>query len=232
MQSGAAFQGKETPESGMNPIFPFLRDLSAHNNKVWFDANRARYEEARSAFAALVEEWIPAIAVFEDLGPLTVKNTLFRINRDVRFSRNKNPYKTNFSALIARGGKKHTDVFGYYVHLEPGNCFMAAGMYEPTAAQLARIRQEIDYNGDRFRAITGSPGFRAIFGDMEGKKLKTAPRGYSADHPDIGYLRHCQFYFCARYSEEEVLDPGFPRKLADHCSKIRPFLVFLNESQD
>lgn len=216
----------------MNPIFPFLRDLAAHNNKAWFDASRSRYEEARRVFSGMVEEWIRAIAVFEDLGHLTAKETLFRINRDVRFSRNKDPYKTNFSALIARGGKKHSDVFAYYVHLEPGNCFMAAGMYEPTPAQLARIRQEIDYNGDSLRAITGNPGFRAIFGEMEGKKLKTAPKGYTADHPDIGFLRHTQFYFCARYTEEEVLAPDFARKLAAHCRAIRPFLVFLHESQD
>lgn len=216
----------------MTDVFPFLRQLAENNNKPWFDANRTWYETARSQVVDKVEACLKEIGKFEDIGPLKAKETLFRINRDVRFSKNKDPYKLNFSAMIARGGKKQMDVFGYYVHFQPGQCFMAAGVYEPNPAQLARIRQEIDYNAADFRAIVENPAFVEVFGKMEGNQLKSAPKGYPKDHPDIEYLRYTQFYFSSSYGEEQVLRDDFPEFLAQRCRQIRPFLEFLHRAQE
>jgi uncharacterized protein (TIGR02453 family) len=109
---------------------------------------------------------------------------------------------------------------------------MAAGVYEPDALQLAKIRQEIDYNPQPLKDIIFEPGFVKMFGKMEGKQLKTSPKGYSKDHPEIELLRHTQFYFSCPFTDSEVLDPAFPRKLALACKKIRPFLEYVNQALD
>jgi len=188
------------------------------------------YIKVRTEFEGLIEKCIVEVAKFEDLGNLKAKETLFRIYRDVRFSKNKDPFKKNFSAMIAQGGKKDMSGFGYYVHLQPGESFMAAGMYEPQPDQLAKIRQEIDYNGDAFKKIIFEHAFAARFGKMEGNQLKTSPKGYPKDHPEIELLRYTQFYFSAPFTDEEVRNPNFPIKLAETCQKNRPFLEFLNHA--
>jgi uncharacterized protein (TIGR02453 family) len=216
----------------MPGFFDFLSALSENNNRPWFEANKKWYEAARKEAEQLFDRCIDVLRPQEDLGDITAKKAMFRIYRDVRFSKNKDPYKKNFSAMLARGGKKEMMGFGYYVHLQPGESFMAAGVYEPDALQLAKIRQEIDYNPQPLKDIIFEPGFVKMFGKMEGKQLKTSPKGYSKDHPEIELLRHTQFYFSCPFTDSEVLDPAFPRKLALACKKIRPFLEYVNQALD
>jgi uncharacterized protein (TIGR02453 family) len=124
----------------------FLQSLQKNNNKPWFDENRKKYESAKENFAEFVEALINGIAAFDPtIQNLTAKNCMFRINRDVRFSKDKSPYKTNMGASISKGGKK-INLAGYYFHCEPGKSFAAGGFYMPMAPELAKIRQEIDYN--------------------------------------------------------------------------------------
>jgi uncharacterized protein (TIGR02453 family) len=216
----------------MAEMFPFLQKLAENNNRPWFEENRPWYNKARAEFEKILESCIEEIGQFEDLGNLKPKETMFRIYRDVRFSKNKAPFKHNFSAMISRDGKRAMTGFAYYLHFQPEESFMAAGVYEPAPDQLARIRQEIDYNADDFRKIIEEPALVARFGEMQGNQLKTAPKGYPKDHPEIGLLRYTQYYFSAPYTETEVLKPDFARKLASDCRQIRPFLEFMNRALD
>jgi uncharacterized protein (TIGR02453 family) len=214
----------------MKKMYPFLEALAANNNRPWFEENKAWYEEARKEAENILGNCISEIGKFEDLGLLKPKETMYRIYRDVRFSKNKDPYKRNFSGLISRDGRKQNSVYGYYVHFESGNNFMAAGLYEPTPEQLSQIRQEIDYNSQQFKLIVQEADFVKTFGGVQGNQLKTAPKGYPKDHPDIEWLRFTQYYCSCPFSNEEVLSSGFPQMLADRCKKLRPFLEFLSRS--
>ena len=216
----------------MTSFFDFLRALSANNNKPWFDQNRAVYDRYRQDFIDLVERCIIELGKVEDLGDLEAKKAVFRIYRDVRFSKNKDPFKSNFSAMLAKAGKKEMSGYGYYIHFQPDECFMAAGIYEPTPEQLAKIRQEIDYNAEALKKIILEPSFVEMFGKMEGRQLKTTPKNYHKEHPEIELLRYTQFYFSVPFSEKEVLSQKFPAKLSLACQKIRPFLSFMNKALD
>jgi uncharacterized protein (TIGR02453 family) len=216
----------------MTSIYPFLKQLSENNNRIWFEENRVSYEQAKAETENLITLCIDEIGKFEELGDLKAKQTMFRIYRDVRFSKNKDPFKKNFSFMISRDGKRAMTGFAYYVHFEPGESFMAAGVYEPSPEQLAKIRQEIDYNADDLRKVIEHPEFTSVFGNMQGTQLKTAPKGYPKDHPEIDLLRYNQYYFTWKFEDDTILKPDFPENLAVHCRKIRPFLEFLSRALD
>lgn len=169
----------------------FLRQLAENNNRDWFEANRDEYEQCRADFLKFTEILLKELMAFEPgFQHLEVKDCVFRIYRDVRFSKDKRPYKNHFGAYFAPGGRKSTKA-GYYFHLEPdGKSMLAGGMYAPPAEDLKKIRQEIDYNGARLRGILAEPGFAKYYNGLSGEALKTTPKGYPADHPDIGMIRH------------------------------------------
>ncbi len=171
-------------------IFPFLEGLAAHNEKAWMDENRERYHEAKAAFESIVSEIIAGLAQTDTaLRLVEAKSCIFRINRDIRFSKDKAPYKRHFAAFISPEGKK-TAGAGYYVHLEPGNeSFLASGIYTPAGEYLKKIRQEIDYNAGELKEITLASNFQKYFEDIQGEKLSRAPRGYTDDHPNIEFLK-------------------------------------------
>lgn len=210
--------------------FKFLQNLAQNNNRVWFEENRNDYELAKNQVEALVESCIAEIAKFQDLGNASAKNCMFRIYRDVRFSKNKDPYKLNFSALIGQNGKKSKSVFGWYIHIQPNESFMAAGLYEPEKDQLAKIRQEIDYNGEELISLIQSPEFKETFGEIKGNQLKTVPKGFPKDHQMADLLRFNQYYVMHSFRDKEVLSPDFPQKLADICKKAKPFLSFFERA--
>lgn len=208
-------------------FYDFLRDLAENNNREWFEQNKKRYEEARHQVEGIIDAVIGEVGRFHDMGDITGKKAMFRIYRDVRFSKDKSPYKMNFSAMISKEGRKEMKNYGYYLQFQPGETFLAAGEYEPSAESLAKIRQEIDYNTSEFKAIITKPEFIHLYGRMQGKQLKTAPKGYDKEHPEIDLLRYTQFYFVTKFSEKEALAPDFPRKIAQAVRVIRPFLDFL-----
>ncbi len=173
----------------MKSVLRFLKKLNKNNDREWFKANKAEYESARADLIVFVDQMIERIAEFDPMiEGLDAKGCLFRIYRDVRFSKDKRPYKINFGASINPGGRK-SSVAGYYVHLEPGNCFLAGGNYMPESKDLLAIRNSIIENSREFLAIEKDKKFKKFFGEIHGAKLKTAPRGFPKDHEMIKHLR-------------------------------------------
>ncbi|HET6228407.1 MAG TPA: DUF2461 domain-containing protein [Bacteroidia bacterium] len=211
----------------------FLKNLNKHNNKDWFDANRDAYEEAKTNFIEFVEELILGLAKFDpSVKHQEAKKCVFRINRDVRFSKDKSPYKNNFGASISPGGKKAATP-GYYFHLQPGASFLAGGMWQPEPPHLNAIRQEIDYNADEFKKIISSKPFKTYFGGLsEEDKLKTVPKGYDKAHPQIELLKHKSFIVVHDLADKIVLGKDFQKHCLAVCKAIHPMNVFLRRAID
>jgi uncharacterized protein (TIGR02453 family) len=212
----------------LEPVLSFLDDLSQNNHKAWFDQNRPAYTAARGAFEQFVDGVIDAFREADNLQDLAAKACMPRINRDVRFSKDKSPYKTNLGALVAPGGWRAT-AQGYYISLEPhGQSMVAGGLYDPTPEQLDRFRQAIYRDAAAFRQIAHAPGFVEVFGAVEGARLKTAPKGYDRDHPAIDLLQLKQILAMRRFQDEDVLAPDFAGRVVAACWAMRPFLKYLD----
>ena len=191
-------------EIDLKPVLDFLRSLKGHNNKAWFEENRAAYETARTHFENFVDQLISQYGEIEDLGGITAKDCVMRIYRDTRFSKDKSPYKTNMSATIAPGGKKSASL-GYHLHMQPHDeTLIAGGLYMPTPEQLAGFRRAIDQDAALFKAIIEDKEFKRFFGKLEGEKVKTVPQGYDRDHPEIELLRFKQIVVVHHSSDEMV----------------------------
>lgn len=176
----------------MDPfILQFLAELKENNNRDWFTANKYKYVHAKDIFDAFINELIPEIRSFDPLLDLiTARDCTFRIYRDVRFSKDKSPYKPNMGAYIARGGKG-SRLAGYYVHVEPGQSFLAGGIYMPQADVLKMIREEIYYNVEEFKQIIYNPKFKSVYGMIDDPtKLINAPKGFDKDFADIELLKY------------------------------------------
>jgi uncharacterized protein (TIGR02453 family) len=212
----------------------FLTKLGKNNNREWFEKNRAQYEAAKADVEACVEKIIPAIRKFDKrIGDdITAKKSLFRIYRDVRFSGDKRPYKTNMGAYVSPGGKK-TIAPGYYIHIEPGKAFLAGGMWMPPAPELGKIRQEIDYNLDEFKKILKAKSFKDCFGDLDQEDtLATAPKGYPKDHPGIDILKLKSFVAITGLSDKEVLSKDFVKTVEKTFKAMKPLNDFLQRAID
>lgn len=212
----------------------FLQQLTTNNSKVWFDANRKTYENAKQDFQNLVEKLIAGIGTFDlPIADLEVKNCTFRINRDVRFSKNKNPYKTNFGAHFVKGGKKMMGA-GYYLQVEPNNkSFLVGGVYMPEAADLAKIRQEIDYNFKAFAAIVSNKAFVKTFKQLskdDGMVLSRPPKGYDVENEAIQYLKHKSFIASTPVTDEELTDKNFVKNTIAKCKLLQPLVQYLNQA--
>lgn len=213
----------------------FLKDLRENNHRDWFLDHKKEYDSAREEFVLFVAAIIREIANFDvSIAHQRAKDCVFRIYRDVRFSKDKSPYKTHLGAFVTSATKKseiHTKA-GYYIHLEPGASMLAGGAYLPEGPWLKAIRQEIAYNSDEFRTILNAPDFRKYFGEMEGEKLKKAPKDYEADHPDIELLKH-KSYLAANYCKDhQVTAPDFFDFTVQVFSAMYPFNHFLNRAMD
>lgn len=210
----------------MKSTFNFLKQLAKNNSKEWFDINRKTYEASKEEFIEVVKSIINKSASFDSgLAGLEAKKCLFRINRDVRFSKNKAPYKLNMGASINPGGKKDMGA-GYYMHIEPGKSFLAGGCYMPQPEVLAKIRQEIDYNTADFKKILSAKDFKTYFKDLSQEdKLKTAPRGYEKTHPEIALIQHKHFIVVHHLKDSEVMDKSFPV----YASKVFKAMLPLNQ---
>jgi len=208
----------------------FLTELKNNNNREWFDKNRSSYEKARDDFRGLVEDLIEEIIDFDPgLVGIEAKKAVFRLFRDVRFSKNKEPYKTNFGASMSRDGRK-SPFAGYYLHIMPGNNFIGGGNYRPDAPELKKIRAYIEANAAELHAITSNKRFKELFGDLRGDSLKSAPKGYPKDHPEIELLRMKGFFALHELTDEELLQEGFVTKAAETVKVIHPLIEFLNDA--
>jgi uncharacterized protein (TIGR02453 family) len=211
-----------------NVVIRFLKAVSKNNNREWFEKNKSKYLEAKLNFEDFLEAFHKELLTFdESLAGLNPRKLGFRIYRDVRFSKDKRPYKVNMGAGFSEHGKMEQEP-GYYVHIEPGKSFLAGGLYMPEPENLAKIRQEIDYNTDVFLKILNDKKFKKLFpalGDFD--KLKTAPKGYPKDHPHIDLLKHKSYIVSHSFTDAEVLDKKFARKAAEVAKTLKPLNDFL-----
>jgi uncharacterized protein (TIGR02453 family) len=213
--------------------FDFLNKLKKNNNKEWFDKNREQYERAKAEMTALVEHVLKNAPKFDRaLVHLEAKKCLFRINRDIRFVKDKTPYKINLSADVSPGGKGSPSA-GYYIHIQPGNCFLAGGVWMPEAPVLSAIRQEIDYNAKEFSKILSNKDFKKYFGALSDEdKLKTVPKGYAKDHPQIELLKNKSFLVVHDIKDKDVLSKSFPTHLLNVFKAMYPLHAFLRRAND
>jgi len=219
------------PRNHLKPALDFLSQLKVHNTKIWFDTHRAEYDLARRRFEDFIEVVIDEFRPVEDFENLTPKDCLFRINRDVRFSADKSPYKINFGASLARGGR-HSRRMPYYVHLQPGNqSLLAGGLYMPTPEQIGRVRAAIAADAAPLRRILRGRAFVEHFGvltdETEGR-LKTAPKGYSRDHPDLDLLQFKQWAVMESLTDRQLLSPDLPAYTLKVFKALKPLNDWLN----
>ena len=214
----------------LKPAFDFLLKLRDNNNKPWFQAHRAEYEAARQAFEDFVDNFIEEFRSIEDFENLSAKDCVFRIYRDVRFAKDKSPYKPNLGASIALGGK-HSLRAPYYIHVEPqGQSMLAGGVYMPTPEQLTAIRRAIDRNPTGLKVAIGGKSFKKYFRLLAGEQLKTPPRGYLADHPEIKLLKYKQFITMHNLSDKDVLSPRLLAHTVEVFTALKPLLDWLNDA--
>jgi uncharacterized protein (TIGR02453 family) len=217
----------------INPqTLDFLKDLVENNNREWFMANKNRYETARENVVEFTGEILKLLHkidpnVSADLDP---KKCVMRIYRDIRFSKNKLPYKSNFGISIPTIGSKLGGV-EYYLHIQPGKSFIAGGYWMPEANHLKAIRQEIDYNAAELKAIIDDPDFVKLFGDFRSQdQLKTIPREYSADNENIDLLKLKSFVVMHKINDKQLFKADCVKYVADIYSKIYPMNVFLSKA--
>lgn len=217
-------------EPQLDTMLKFLRQLARNNNVEWFHAHRAEYDTARAAFELFVEELILKFNRYEDLGGVQPRDCMFRINRDVRFSADKSPYKIAMAAVLARGGRNSPRA-GYYVHLEPGKSVMGGGIYMPDAARLTKIRRAIDADPEPLRRILKNAAFKKMFGGLDDyDMLKTAPKGFPADHSALDLLKHKHFTTTLGLTDQEVVAQDFSARVVKTFRALKPFNDWLNQA--
>lgn len=211
----------------------YIKNLAKNNNKQWFDANRNQFEDAKNDFEKLVEKIIQTFGEIDtDTAPLKAKDCTFRQYRDVRFSKDKTPYKVNMGASFDRGGKK-SGFAGYYLHLEPGNKSMiGGGLWMPEATSLKKVRQEIDYCYDEFSKIINNPAFKKPYGDLEKGEysLSREPKGYEKENPAIEYLKLKSFVAIRLVTDEEVVSEKYFKEIIAGFTAIMPLIKFINRA--
>ena len=203
-------------------IFRFFKKLEQNNNREWFEQHKPEFK----ALETTVKQFGEALKDQLNQHDSIDRFKLFRVYRDVRFSKDKTPYKTHFGLTWHRTKPEYRG--GYYLHLKPNDIFLACGFWDPNPADLKRIRQEIDMDADEYRDIINEPNFKRIWGELQGDAVKTAPKGYAKDHPNIDLLRHKQHIFMVRYTEEDVAATDFIDRLDATLQAVRPFVDYMS----
>ncbi|RYY57753.1 MAG: DUF2461 domain-containing protein [Chitinophagaceae bacterium] len=213
----------------------FLRALAKNNNKPWMDANRGAFETAKADYAGFIQQAIDAFGKKEPkIANLVAKDCMFRINRDIRFAKDKSPYKTNLGASINQGGKK-SPAAGYYFHLQPGQSFTGGGVWMPEPADLKKIRQEIDYNLKEFNSIVTSKSFRKVYGELasgDEYKLSRVPKGYEPDNPGAEYIKLKSFLGTLSLTDAQLTDKSLLKTTVNAFEALKPLVDFLNQAME
>ncbi len=210
----------------------FLKQLKKNNNKEWFDANRKSYEAARNDFASFVQNVIDKFCKTDTtFASVKAKDCLFRINRDVRFSKDKSPYKTNMGAYFNAAGKNSMTA-GYYLHISPSESFVGGGMYNPDTEALKKIRQEIDYSFNEFSSIITNKKFKAVYAkglNNNGEiKLSRPPKGYDENNKAIEFLKLKSIVATSPLKDEQLTNKQFTKTIIKAFEALRPLVLFLN----
>ena len=209
----------------------FLKDLDKNNDREWFQANKQRFDSAQDNLTAFTDFLIGEVGKFDNaVATLDPKSCVFRIYRDVRFSKDKSPYKTNLGAYISPGGRKSM-LPGYYFHLQPGQSFVAGGKHMPDGPETLKIRTAIANNTDEFLKIVGKKSFRDAFGEMRGDKLKSAPKGFDPEHKALEYLKLKEFMaFTELHDDKFLISAEFPKHLVKTMKEMYPLVSFLRKA--
>lgn len=205
----------------------FLKTLKKNNNRDWFNDHKEEYLTHYSNVVRFADNLLVEMNKHDNIETSTGKKSLFRIYRDTRFSKDKTPYKTQWSGSLKRATKLLRG--SYYFHIEPGNSFIGGGFWGPNPPDLLRIREEIASNDNELRTIITSKYFTDTFGSLKGECVKTAPKGFQKDHPSIDLLRHKQFIISKSFSDKEVLSPSFLNDVIDTFKKMQPFFNYMSE---
>ena len=215
-------------------ILTFLKDLAKNNNRPWFEKHRNQYEKAKADFHSFITVLIKEIGTFDKpIADLEAKNCTFRINRDVRFSKDKRPYKNNMAGYFNKAGKKGIGA-GFYLHIQPGESFAAGGIWMPEPVVLGKIRQEIDYNFNEWKKLIEGSNFKKYFpGGLESSdSLSRPPKGYDSGNPAIGYLKLKNFIVSKPFTDTDVLNKGFEKEVAKTFKAMKPMIDFFNRAID
>ncbi|QIL38960.1 DUF2461 domain-containing protein [Pedobacter sp. HDW13] len=210
--------------------FSFIKDVAENNNREWFAVNKELYEEAKHDVLKLVSAIIPELAKVDPIlsAEADPKKCLLRIYRDVRFSKNKDPYKNNYGMWFST--KKGGNEPGYYLHIQPGKSFIAGGYWMPDVPHLKLIRQEIDYNAEDFKAIINEKEFKKSFKLGVDNALKNAPKGYDPADPNIEFLKLKSFEATMKIEDEEFFKPNLVNKLISSFKTVQPLVAFLRNA--
>jgi uncharacterized protein (TIGR02453 family) len=208
----------------------FLKQLKRNNDKAWFEKNKASFEDAKNDFEQYISGLIFEFAKYnKNLVGVDSKKCIFRIYRDVRFSKNKEPYKPNFGAAISEGGKSLETAL-FYIHIEPGNkSFIAGGRYMPDSSSLKKLREKILENPKEFRKLISEKKFKSFFSELSDEKVKTVPRGYSKDHPEIELLKYTSYIVKKDVDDTMLTSKEFHNFCVDAYKVLLPFIKYLNE---
>ena len=204
-------------------LFSFFTDLQQNNNRDWFMEHKPTFKALEAQVKAFGEQLKDQLNQHDHID----RFKLFRIYRDVRFSKDKTPYKTHFGLTWHRTKPLYRG--GYYLHLSPKNNFLACGFWDPNPADLKRIRQEIDMDGEEYCSILNNKTFKSVWGELQGEAVKTAPKGYAKDHPHIDLLRFKQHIFTINYSDKEICQPDFVDRADSALQAVRPFVDYMSE---
>lgn len=204
-------------------VYKFLKDLKKNNNREWFEVHKKEFKIEESTVKKFFADLNSEMNQYDEID----KMKMFRIYRDVRFSKNKTPYKAHLSGSFHRVKPKLRG--GYYLHIEPGNTFIACGFWEPEKNDLLRIRKEIEMDDSELRKIINNKEFKDVYGKLEGDELKTAPRGFDKEHPAVDLLRMKQYIAVKRFTDKEALAPDFMKKINNSYKTARPWFDYMSE---
>ncbi|WP_343701633.1 DUF2461 domain-containing protein [Chitinophaga sp.] len=219
---------RQAPGATIQPSsFDFLRTLKQNNNREWFNEHKPIYQQELQAVAVFAEALLQLLSETDLIETPSGEKSLHRIYRDTRFSKDKTPYKANWSGHFRRATRQRRG--GYYFHLEPGNSFVAGGFWGPVAEDLKLIRDDIAFDPAPLRKILNARSFKTTFGTLQGEQLKTTPKGYDATHEAIDLLRYKQFLLIRKFTDAEVLNESFLNEAADTFRKMRPFFDYMSE---
>ncbi|MER3317365.1 MAG: DUF2461 domain-containing protein [Allomuricauda sp.] len=204
-------------------VFNFLSDLKKNNNKEWFEEHKPEFKKYQSEVKTFLEAAKDNLNHHDEIE----KTKMFRIYRDVRFSKDKTPYKSHFAGFFSRLGAHLRG--GYYIHIKPGESFLGVGFFAPNKEDLFRIRKELEMDADEFREVINQNELKAIWGELRGDELKTAPKGFDKEHPDIDLIRKKQFMFVRNLTDKEVLSPTFLDEVDKSYRAIRPYFDLMSD---
>ena len=208
--------------------FNFLKDLEKNNNRDWFTENKMRYQAEHEEMISFADALLSKMNEHDVIETPTGKKSLMRIYRDVRFSKDKSPYKIHWGGGFRRASEQRRG--GYYYHIQPGGqSFIGGGFWAPNKDDLQRIREEIATDATELREIIADPTFVSTFGTLDGEQLKTSPKGFDKEHPEIDLLRYKQFIFGRNFTDKEVLSPDFLDEANKTFQAMRPFFDFMSD---